>query len=142
MLRLKGLSVSNGVILPVDITLDALLDIASTNPIKEAIITVCVCELIIAPVRKSKTGRVKTTLRVRQVGLATEGHILRPVLARLVPVLAPRRRRRHISLRNIIGDLAAVAQARVAPSAAAGGAENQPVARLHRHARRLEELLL
>src|SRR5215467_8910202 len=35
----------------------------------------------------------------------------------------------------------AVAEGRIAPAAAAGGAEDQAVARLHRHAGRLEELL-
>src|SRR5262249_24188828 len=65
----------------------------------------------------------------------------RVVLSTIVSILAPRRLRRHVSFRNIIHDLAAVAQAWVAPAAAAGGAEDQAVARLHRHAFRLEELL-
>src|SRR5215472_8461458 len=66
----------------------------------------------------------------------------RGVLSAIISILASRRLPRHISFRDILRDLAAVAQARVAPAAAAGGAKDQAVAGLHRHACRLEELLL
>src|SRR5260221_13593766 len=67
--------------------------------------------------------------------------VARGLLSAVGPIITPRRLRRHVPLRNIVCDRAAVAQARVAPAAAAGGAEDEAVARLHRHARRLEELL-
>src|SRR5258707_4106513 len=65
----------------------------------------------------------------------------RGMLSAIIRIITPRRLRRHVPLRNIVRDRAAVAQARVAPAAAAGGAEDEAVAWLHRHACRLEELL-
>src|SRR5258707_1475734 len=67
--------------------------------------------------------------------------VARGLLSAVGPIITPRRLRRHVPLGNIVCDRAAVAQARVAPAAAAGGAEDEAVARLHPHARRLEELL-
>src|ERR1700676_3926994 len=90
-----------------------------------------------------RTGR-RWSARTRRCGHASLCPTL-PYPALLLPVVtivAPRRIGRHVSLRHIVGDLAPVAQARIAPTAAAGGAEDQAVARLHRHARRLEKPLL
>src|SRR5882672_347234 len=65
----------------------------------------------------------------------------RGVLGIVEAIVAPCGRRRYVALGDIVGDLAPAAQARIAPAAAAGGAEDQAVARLHRYARRLEEPL-
>src|SRR5579871_3073135 len=59
----------------------------------------------------------------------------------IVPIIPPRSFLRHVSLHDIVRDRVTVAQTRLAPSAAAGGAEDQAIARLHRHIRRLEEIL-
>src|SRR5579859_6826712 len=66
----------------------------------------------------------------------------RALMCGVVSVIPARRLARHISLGDIVGDLVAGAQARVAPAAATGGAEDEAITRLHRHARGLEELLL
>ena len=56
-------------------------------------------------------------------------------------IVAPRRFGRDIAGAHIVGDGLVVARvARIAPAAAAGGEEGQPVARLHAHAGRLLEL--
>src|SRR5258708_20441028 len=67
--------------------------------------------------------------------------VARGMLSAFIPIITPRRLRRHIPLRNIVRDRAAVAQARVAPAAPAGGAEDEAGARLHRHPCPLGELL-
>src|SRR6266850_1449124 len=46
--------------------------------------------------------------------------VARGMLSAIIPIITPRRLHRHIPLRNIIRDLAAVAPARVAPAGAAG----------------------
>src|SRR5258707_14905752 len=56
--------------------------------------------------------------------------VARGLLSAVGPIITPRRLRRHVPLRNIVCDRAAVAQARVAPAAAAGGAEDEAVGRL------------
>src|SRR5215468_2135200 len=65
----------------------------------------------------------------------------REMLSAIIPILAPRRLDRHISLCDIVRDLAAFTLVRATPSAASGGAEDQAVAVIHRHARRLEQFL-
>src|SRR5207244_2855394 len=57
-------------------------------------------------------------------------------------VVAPRRFRRDVARGDVVHDRTPVARARIAPAAAARGAEGEAVARLQRHAGRLQELLL
>src|SRR5260221_5455106 len=63
----------------------------------------------------------------------------RGVLGIVEAIVAPCGRRRYVALGDIVGDLAPAAQARIAPAAATGGAEDQAVAPLHRHAGPPEE---
>src|SRR5689334_11042284 len=65
--------------------------------------------------------------------------VAREMLSAIVPIFALRRLCRHISLRDVIRDLAPFAHVRIAPAAAACRAEDQTVARLHWHVGRLEE---
>src|SRR5262245_56935749 len=67
--------------------------------------------------------------------------LLRRVRARRrVAVVAPRRFRRDETGDDVLLDVLAVALPRIAPPAAAGGAEGEPVAGLERDGGRVEEL--
>src|SRR5262245_47741468 len=61
---------------------------------------------------------------------------------RRIAVVPPRRLRRDIAAADVGFERAPVAPARVAPAAAAGGAEGEPVARLELHPGRLAQPLL
>src|SRR5258708_15538353 len=82
--------------------------------------------------RRRSSASIKSSLRL----------FGRAARRRCVAVLALRRRRRDIALGDVLGDGLALARACVAPAAAAGGEEGQPVAGFERHAGRLQKFLL
>src|SRR5215471_11559242 len=78
--------------------------------------------------------------RCRRLASANIRLFRRARAPRHVAVVAPRRFRRDVTGDDVLLDVLAVALPRIAPPAAAGGAEGEPVAGLERDAGRLQEL--